>query len=133
RPEDEKPQSEAEPAGDAQTPDRSGGAEGEAAQHDEEEGDSDVDEEVGDQTLSDVLVRDLTAHRTLGLRLNLSDHPEIAIIAVTHALAAQTFYIGADVRVVGIQPVKTDLAAHADGIEDSPAGKAWADRHANWA
>jgi ParB family chromosome partitioning protein len=45
----------------------------------------------------------------------------------------QIFYVGADVHVVGIQPVKTDLAAHAVGIEDTPAGKAWADRHANWA
>lgn len=25
------------------------------------------------------------------------------------------------------------MASHADGIEDTPAGKAWADRHANWA
>jgi len=25
------------------------------------------------------------------------------------------------------------LAARADGIEDSPSGKLWADRHANWA
>jgi len=41
--------------------------------------------------------------------------------------------LGADAHVVGIQPVKSDLAAHADGIEDSPSGKAWADRHANWA
>src|SRR5258708_34481304 len=41
--------------------------------------------------------------------------------------------IGADAHVVGIQPIKTDLTAHADGIEDTPAGKAWADRHANWA
>lgn len=29
--------------------------------------------------------------------------------------------------------MKTDLAVHAVGIEDSPAGKAWSDRHANWA
>jgi ParB family chromosome partitioning protein len=35
--------------------------------------------------------------------------------------------------VVGIKPVQIDLAAHADCIEDTPAGKAWADRHANWA
>jgi ParB family transcriptional regulator, chromosome partitioning protein len=35
--------------------------------------------------------------------------------------------------VVGIEPVRTDLASHADGIEDTAAGKAWADRHANWA
>lgn len=35
--------------------------------------------------------------------------------------------------MVGIQPVKTELAGHADGIEDTPAGKTWSDRHANWA
>ncbi|MHC2282807.1 hypothetical protein ACVME8_009450 [Bradyrhizobium diazoefficiens] len=81
----------------------------------------------------DTLVRDLTAHRTLGLRLNLSEQPDVAIVAVTHALAAQIFYIGANAHVVGIQPVKTDLATHAPGIEDTPAGKAWSDRHANWA
>jgi len=69
----------------------------------------------------------------LGLRLNLSEQPETAIVAVTHALAAQIFYLGANAHVVDIQPIKTDLAGHADGIEDTPAGKAWADRHANWA
>lgn len=63
----------------------------------------------------------------------MSEQPEIAIVAVTHALAAQIFYLGADAHVVGIQPVKTDLAGHADGIEDTPAGKAWADRYTNWA
>ena len=80
-----------------------------------------------------MLVRDLTAHRTLGLRLNLSEQPDVAIVAVTHALAAQIFYLGANAHVVGIQPVKIDLAVHAVGIEDSAAGKAWSDRHANWA
>ncbi len=51
----------------------------------------------------------------MGLRLNLSEQPEVAIVAVTHALAAQIFYLGADAHVVGIQPIKTDLAGHADG------------------
>jgi ParB family chromosome partitioning protein len=69
----------------------------------------------------------------LGLRLNLSEQPEIALVAATHALSAQIFYVGADAHVVGILPIKTDLAAHADGIEDTATGKAWADRHANWA
>jgi ParB family transcriptional regulator, chromosome partitioning protein len=69
----------------------------------------------------------------LGLRLNLSEQPEVALVAATHALSAQIFYLGADAHVVGIQPIKTDLAAHADGIEDTAAGKAWADRHADWA
>lgn len=63
----------------------------------------------------------------------MSEQPDVVIIAVTHALASQIFYFGANAHVVGIQPVKTDLAAHAPGIEDTPAGKAWSDRHANWA
>jgi ParB family chromosome partitioning protein len=69
----------------------------------------------------------------LGLRLNLSEQPDVAVVVVTHALTAHIFYLGADAHVVGIQSIKTDLAGHADGIDDAPAGKAWADRHANWA
>jgi hypothetical protein len=62
-------------------------------------------------------VRDLTAHRALGLRLNLSEQPEVAIVAVTHALAAQIFYLAADAHVVGINSVNTALASDAEGIE----------------
>ncbi|CAM5495463.1 chromosome-partitioning protein ParB OS=Afipia felis OX=1035 GN=parB_1 PE=4 SV=1 [Afipia felis] len=134
RREDEKPQPETEQTGklaageaeeaDAQ-PRRDGDEHG--------DGESATDEEEDDRPLSDPLVRDLTAHRTLGLRLNLGEQPDVAMIAVTHALAAQIFYLGADAHIVGIQPIRTDLAAHADGIEDTPAGKAWTDRHTNWA
>jgi ParB family transcriptional regulator, chromosome partitioning protein len=79
------------------------------------------------------LATESTKWRARGLRLNLSEQPEVALVAATHALAAQIFYVGADAHVVDIQPIKTDLTAHADGIEDTAAGKAWADRHANWA
>jgi ParB family chromosome partitioning protein len=92
------------------------------------------DEDADDhKPLSDILIRDLTAHRTLGLRLALSEQPEVAIVAVTHALSAQIFYRGADAHVLDIRPASTMLASHADGIEDTKAGKAWADRQAHWA
>jgi ParB family transcriptional regulator, chromosome partitioning protein len=92
------------------------------------------DEDADDhKPLSDILVRDLTAHRTLGLRLALSEQPEVAVIAVIHTLAAQIFYRGADAAVLDIRPSSTLLASHADGIEDTKAGKAWADHHARWA
>ncbi|GIQ78255.1 DNA-binding protein [Bradyrhizobium sp. RD5-C2] len=132
RPGDEKPEAETGSVSDAEARDMED-REGEEAALDREDGEGAADEEDEHQPLSDALVRDLTAHRTLGLRLNLSEQPDVAIVAVTHALAAQIFYVGAAAHVVGIQPVKTDLAAHADGIEDTPAGKAWSDRHANWA
>ena len=131
RAEDEKPKAETGATGDQSEP---GEEEADRAPVQSGEGEQESgEEEDDDRSLSDTLVRDLTAHRTLGLRLNVSEQPELAIVAATHALAAQIFYLGADVHVVGIQPVKTDLAGHADGIEDSPGGKAWADRHANWA
>src|SRR5216684_2693682 len=99
------------------------GGDSQAPQDENGEGESATDEEDDDRPLFDSLVRDLTAHRTLGLRLNLSEQPEVAVVVATHALAAQIFYLGADAHVVGIQPIKTDLAAHADGIEDTAAGK----------
>lgn len=132
RAEDDKTHPEAGEDGDGQGSDEEGGRNDQAT-CDGEGGEEENDEEDEEKSLSDTLIRDLTAHRTLGLRLNLSERPDVAIVAVAHALAAQIFYIGANAHVIGIQPVKTDLATHAVGIEDSPAGKAWSDRHANWA
>ena len=129
---DEKPRSQAE-ASETEGATEAEGADGQTREDGEGEPESGAEEGDEDRPLSDILVRDLTAHRTLGLRLNLSGQPDVAIIAVVHALAAQIFYLGADIHVVGIQPIKTDLATHADGIEDTPTGKVWADRHANWA
>ncbi|MBZ9698675.1 MULTISPECIES: ParB/RepB/Spo0J family partition protein [unclassified Mesorhizobium] len=97
------------------------------------DGDSDDEAEDSGKPLSDILVRDLTAHRTLGLRLALGEQPDIALIAVTHALAAQAFYQGAEAHCLEIRPTSTYLAGHADGIEDTAAANALADRHAGWA
>src|SRR6266849_1402340 len=136
RVEDEKPEPE--------THDVSGEGEGGHSVHEdggtgpngEAVGDGlDGEDEDGDdhKPLSDILIRDLTAHRTLGLRLALREQPEVAIVAVIHALSAQIFYRGADAPVLDIRPVSTMLASHADGIEDTKAGKAWQDHHARWA
>ncbi len=58
----------------------------------------------------------------------------MALIAVTHALAAQTFYRGGgDAHCLEIRPTSSYLASHADGIEDTAAAKALEDRHAGWA
>ncbi|WP_119390747.1 ParB/RepB/Spo0J family partition protein [Taklimakanibacter lacteus] len=102
---------------------------GSAAAHDAE----DEDPEDDGKPLSDLLVRDLTAHRTLGLRLALGEQPDMALIAVTHALAAQTFYRGVDAHCLDIRPISSSLGGHADGIEDTAVAKALADRHAGWA
>jgi ParB family chromosome partitioning protein len=65
RPGDEKPK--AEQAGEASVTGDTEGGDVQAPQ-DENEGESATDEDDDDRPLSDSLVRDLTAHRTLGLR-----------------------------------------------------------------
>jgi len=82
--------------------------------------------------LSDTLIRDLTAHRTLGLRLALGEQPDVALIATIHAVAAQSFF-RQDVSCLDIRPNSAALAAHAEDIEDTAAAKALADRHDHWA
>ena len=93
------------------------------------------DEDTGDagKPLSDLLVRDLTAHRTLGLRLVLGEQPDMALVVVTHALAVQTFYRGAEATCLEIRSTSSTLTGHADGIDDTAPAKALADRNAGWA
>ncbi len=93
----------------------------------------DEDAENDDRPISDLLTRDVTAHRTLGLRLALGEQPDMALIAVTHALAAQTFYRGVDAHALEIRPSSAQLGGHADGIEDTATAKLLADRHSGWA
>ncbi|ACI91170.1 ParB domain protein nuclease [Afipia carboxidovorans OM5] len=94
----------------------------------------DEEAEEDGKPLSDSLIRDLTAHRTLALRLALGEQPDMALIAVTHALASQTFYRGGgEAHCLEIRPISASLGGHADGIEDTAEAKALADRHAGWA
>ena len=136
RAEDEKPEPETQAVSGEGEGGHTGNEDGATVSNGEagsESSDGEDEDADGHKPLSDILIRDLTAHRTLGLRLALSEQPEVAIVAVTHALAAQIFYRGADAHVLDIRPVSTMLASHADGIEDTKAGKAWADHHARWA
>jgi len=144
RPEDEAPEPETEEGVDGETviDGMRVNADGEIiADSDYDNGTTHVsaldaeDEELADdgRPVSDLLARDLTAHRTLGLRLALGEQPDIALIAVTHALAAQTFYRGVDAHALEIRPSSVHLGGHADGIEDTAAAKLLSDRHAGWA
>src|SRR5690606_30154804 len=143
RAEDEAPEPEAKTAEDGETiidGVRVNGdgeiLDGDGEGDDLSEAEAEPEEEAGDagKPLPDSLIRDLTAHRTLGLRLALGEQPDMALIAVTHALAAQTFYRGGGAaHCLEIRPISASLGGHADGIEDTAAAKALADRHAGWA
>lgn len=43
-----------------------------------------------------------------------SEQPEMAIVAVTHALAAKIVYLGAHMHFVAIQPIRTDRAGDVE-------------------
>jgi len=139
RAEDEAP--EPEEAEDGETDGVRVNGDGEVVEDGDESGDDvsalereDEEAEEDGKPLSDSLIRDLTARRTMALRLALGEQPDIALIAVTHALAAQTFYRGGgEAHCLEIRPVSASLGGHADGIEDTAEAKALADRHAGWA
>lgn len=124
------PQPEPEAEGDATAPEV-----GEDEQP--EDGDEDVqeveeDEEPG-KPISDSLIRDLSAHRTLALRVALADQPGIALIALTHTLTAQLFYSYAEAGCLEVRPTVTPLGSHADGIEDTALAARASEQHEAWA
>lgn len=101
---------------------------GEDTQEIEEE----EDEEPG-KPISDSLTRDLSAHRTLALRVALADQPGTALIALTHTLTAQLFYSYAEAGCLEVRPTVTPLGSHADGVEDTPLAARASEQHEAWA
>lgn len=94
--------------------------------------DADEDEEPG-KPISDSLTRDLSAYRTLALRVALAEQPDMALIALTHTLTAQLFYSYAEAGCLEVRPTVTPLGSHADGIEDTPLAARASEQHEAWA
>jgi ParB family chromosome partitioning protein len=82
--------------------------------------------------LSDRLVTELTAHRTLALRDALANDPHIAFQAVLHALCLQVFYRYAPDTCLEITAKHSGFSAQAPGLADTPSAKAIEARHAQW-
>lgn len=127
---EDEPQPEAAPEDDS---DGIGAEDGETVEGDE---DADEEEEVEDtdagKPISDSLIRDLTAHRTLGLRLALGEQPDMAMVALIHALVLDLFYHGFGKSCLTVTAKSEDLTVHAEGIANTEAGEALAARHDQW-
>ena len=127
------PQPEDEGEGEAIDPQAVADEQADDGDDDEQEIEEE-DEEPG-KPISDSLTRDLSAHRTLALRVALGERPDLALIALTHTLTAQLFYSYAEAGCLEVRPTVTPLGSHADGIEDtalaaraSEQREAWAER-----
>lgn len=84
--------------------------------------------------LSEKLVAELTAHRTLALRDALGDAPELALTALVHALAAETFFPhGGTVSCIRVSAHSQYLGGHAPGIEQAPLAQHLQARHERFA
>lgn len=91
-------------------------------------------EEAQGAPLSERLVLDLTAHRTLALRDALAGNATVALSAVVHALALSAFYPAWErPTCLELKGTSAYLDGHAPGIDDTRAGRRVAERHASWA
>jgi ParB family chromosome partitioning protein len=111
--------------------------------HHPDDGDAEIGETDADQDennsddgagMSDRLVTDLTTHRTAALRDTLAQNPDLALIAVVHALTIRAFYINEQpATCLDLRLGSNHLSTHAAGIDDGIACRAITARHDNWA
>lgn len=79
--------------------------------------------------LPDKLVAQLTAYRTLALRKAVAARPDVAFIAVVHALVVPTFYVGSRASCLDLTASSAFLANHTPGIDESALGRAFGNQH----
>jgi ParB family chromosome partitioning protein len=91
------------------------------------------DEEDGLTPISDRLMTELTAHRTLGLRQALGERPDVAFLAALHALTLEVFYHYGSDSCLELELKSVAFGAQAPGLNDSVSAEAIRVRHDGWA
>ena len=90
------------------------------------------EEEDGIKPLSDRLLTELTAHRTLALRHAIGEQPEVAFLAALHALSLRLFYGYGLNSCLELDVKSVTFNAHAPGLNDSAVARSLTDRHQFW-
>jgi ParB family chromosome partitioning protein len=104
---------------------------GEEPDADEPDAVDEPEEDDGNRPLSDRLMTELTAHRTLALREAVANDPDIALRAALHALCLKLFYHYGFDTCLEIE-AKSVLFGHTSGLADTPAAKTIDARHKAW-
>ena len=92
----------------------------------------DEDEDDGIRPLSDRLMSELTAHRTVALRDALANDPHTAFLAALHAMTLRLFYrYGLD-TCVEIEPRSAAFGGHAPGLGDTSYAQSLEASMENW-
>ena len=90
-------------------------------------------EEDGIRPLSDRLLTELTAYRTLALREAVANDPGIALLAVLHALVLHLFYPYALDSCLEINAKLVGFGSRAPGLGDTKLAEGVDQRHRTWA
>ncbi|GGA51743.1 DNA-binding protein [Nitratireductor aestuarii] len=91
------------------------------------------DEDDGLTPISDRLMTELTAYRTVGLRQALGEQPDMAFIAALHALTLKVFYHYGTDSCLELDLKGVSFGIQAPGLSDSAAAEAIRARHDDWA
>jgi ParB family chromosome partitioning protein len=91
------------------------------------------EEDDGLAPISDRLMAELTAHRTLGLRNALGDQPDVAFLAALHALTLKVFYHYGTESCLELDLKSVAFGSQAPGLNDSASAQAIRVRHDGWA
>ncbi|OYV42018.1 MAG: DNA-binding protein, partial [Acidocella sp. 20-57-95] len=91
------------------------------------------EEEDGINPLSDRLLTELTAYRTLALREALGNEPGIAFLAMLHALCLKLFYRYGAESCLEIEAKSVMFGTQAPGLADTPLAERVDARHQTWA
>jgi ParB family chromosome partitioning protein len=91
------------------------------------------DEDDGVRPLSERLITELTAHRTLALRDALANDPGTAFAAVLHTLCLGAFYRMSSGTCLEILAKSANFTVQAPGLADTASAKAIEARHQQWA
>ncbi|MEF2071032.1 ParB/RepB/Spo0J family partition protein [Consotaella aegiceratis] len=136
RPEDERPvEPEVAPA-DAENADgvaAIGDADSAAATVEPSSPSPEPEEDEGLTPISDRLITELTAHRTLALRQALGERPDVAFLAALHALTLKVFYAYGLDSCLELDLKSAGFGIQVPGLADSTSAEAIRIRHEDWA
>ncbi len=90
------------------------------------------EEEDGIRPLPDRLLSELTAHRTLALRDAVADNPHVAMTALLHKLARDTFRLGSTTGAIEASVREVYLPVQSDDLKDSVSARSVDERHEAW-
>ena len=134
RPEDERPiETDPEEADSGQGSGAESGNDGEEDSGTESDTFASEPEDDGLSSISDRLMTELTAHRTLGLRHALGEQPQIAFHAALHALTLKVFYHYGSDSCLELDLKSAGFGTQAPGLNDSASAEAIRVRHETWA